>query len=648
MNRTMLAMTVTSLLPHASLLYAQERAVDDTMVILAKSDFNNSIEDIPSNVTVIDSNDIAASGAKSLDTLLRARAGIQISDTNSGPSFAMRGFSGGQASSNTLILVDGRRLNKLDISTQQISSNQVSQIERIEILSGSAGVLYGDQAVGGVINIITKESKEDEGNLSLSMGSFDSLAGAVDISKKLTDRWSLFLSANQDNTDNYREHNRRESGMLLTRINYVKDDTKFYTEASYYDNNRETPGKLTKEQYEQDPTQSISLYPTDYSHEITKALRIGYQFNPSDSWLFGTDIIYDNTTGSGIAWGGEESSSGKQLLGAVTAEKQLLNDSGQGNILIGFEGAERDLAYKISSTERALEQQMLSAYGQLNIPIVAKLTLTTGARYSRVTDNIYDVTVYPDTEKLPESQDAYELGFNYKLNESQRVYLRGESNFRFAKIDEQAYTSPGVMGLKPQTGKSIEAGWGLIKNDFSVKVDVFNLRLENEIRYDPNAPGPTGSKGANVNADKSERNGVSVSGDVYLQQDIQLGMEYSLIDAEFTAGEYEGNKLPWVARSSGRIFTTYEINYNWQFFVEGVYTGTRYKDGDKANSSDKLPAYWLANTALNFTQDVWSASLRIDNLLDEQYPSSAYVGSYAESYYPGDGRKVMLTGTYKF
>ncbi|MFY2510344.1 TonB-dependent receptor [Vibrio pectenicida] len=647
MNRTMLAMTVASLLPHASLLSAQEQAVDDTMVILAKSDFNNSIEDIPSNITVIDSNDIAASGAKSLDTLLRARAGIQISDTNSGPSFAMRGFSGGQASSNTLILVDGRRLNKLDLSTPQISSIQVSQIERIEILSGSAGVLYGDQAVGGVINIITKENKEDEGNISLSMGSFDSLAGAVDISKKLTDRWSLFLSANQDNTDNYREHNRRESGMLLARINYAKDDTKFYTEASYYDNNRETPGSLTKEQYDQDPTQSISFSPTDYSHEITKALRIGYQFNPSDSWLFSTDIIYDNTTGSGIAWGGEKSSSGKQLVGSVTVEKQLLNDSGQGNILIGFEGAERDLAYKVSSTDRELEQQMLSAYGQLNLPIVVNLTLTTGARYSRVTDSIYDVAVYPDEEKLPESQDAYELGFNYKLSESQRLYLRGESNFRFAKIDEQAYTSPGVMGLKPQTGKSIEAGWGLIKNDFSVKVDVFNLRLENEIVYDLSAPKPIGGSfdGANVNADKSERNGVSVSGDVYIQQDVQLGMEYSLVDAEFTAGEYEGNKLPWVSRSSGRIFATYDINYNWQFFVEGVYTGTRYKDGDKSNSLDKLPAYWLGNTALNFTQDVWSASLRVDNLLDEKYPVSV---NSSGAYYPGDGRKVILTGTYKF
>nr|MBF4333623.1 TonB-dependent receptor [Vibrio anguillarum] len=97
-----------------------------------------------------------------------------------------------------------------------------------------------------------------------------------------------------------------------------------------------------------------------------------------------------------------------------------------------------------------------------------------------------------------------------------RVYVRGETNFRFAKIDEQAYTSPGVLGLKPQTGKSLEAGWGLLGDDYSIKIDVFNLQLEDEIVFDNSAPTPIGGffPGANVNADESERNGISVSGDL--------------------------------------------------------------------------------------------------------------------------------------
>ncbi|MCZ8487691.1 Plug domain-containing protein [Vibrio lentus] len=71
---------------------------------------------------------------KSLDTLLRARAGIKFLDTNSGPSFSLRGFTGGKLLTIQLIH-DGRRLNKQDLSAPQVSSILISQIERVEILS---------------------------------------------------------------------------------------------------------------------------------------------------------------------------------------------------------------------------------------------------------------------------------------------------------------------------------------------------------------------------------------------------------------------------------------------------------------------------------------------------------------------------------
>lgn len=647
MNKSLLAVAVASLLSPISNLYAQEASTDETMVVLARSDFNNSIDDIPANVTVITSGDIAASGAKSLDTLLQARAGIQVSDTNSGPSFSLRGFTGGQAANNTLILVDGRRLNKQDLSAPQVSSILISQIERVEILSGSAGVLYGDQAVGGVINIITKGASEDGGNLSVSAGSFDSFAGNVDVSRKLNEQWSLFFSASQDNSDNYRDHNVRETGALLSRLNYKQDSTEFFVEASYYDNNREYAGSLTEEQYKNDPTQAASANQTDYSHEITQALRAGYKQDVNESWVLGTDVIYDNTSGSGSAWGSSTSSDSKQLFGSIKLENQFSTGSGEGNALLGLGGANRDHSYKSSSTDRSNKQDTYSVFGQVNYPFLDDLTLTTGARYSAVEDKIFDAAIYPNKERLTEAQDAYELGLNYNISESQRIYLRGETNFRFAKIDEQAYTSPGVLGLKPQTGKSIEAGWGVIENNYSLRVDVYTLHLEDEIIFDSSAPTPIGGTftGANVNADESERNGVTVSGDLYATDSVLLGLEYSFIDAEFSSGDDKGKKLPWVARNSGRAFVTYDISYNWQVFVEGVYTGTRFKDGDTSNSLAKLSAYWLSNIAVNFSQDVWSAGLRIDNAFDEKYPANA---NNWGAYYPGDGRKVILTGAYKF
>lgn len=423
MNRSILAIAVASLLP-STYSFAQDVSVQETMVVLAKSTFNNSIEDIPANVTVITSEDIAVSGAKNLASLLRARAGIQVSDTNSGPVFSLRGFTGAQGAHNTLILVDGRRLNKQDLSSPQLSSLLISQIERVEVLSGSAGVLYGDQAVGGVINIITKSGHQDGGNASLSLGSFDSVAGSVDVSKRINEQWGAFFSASQDNSDNYRDHNKRETGVLLGRLNYEQENTEFFAEASYYDNNREYAGSLTEEQYKQDPTQASSPNPTDYSHDITKALRVGYERYLSEEWIIGTDVIYDTTSGSGSSWGSSTTSKSKQLFGAVNIENQFETQAGQGSALIGVEGAVRDHSYQSSFINRDNEQNSYSLYGQLNYPLTTNLTLATGVRYSSVEDELYDVNTYPRAEKLSESQDAYELGLNYKINESQRVYLR--------------------------------------------------------------------------------------------------------------------------------------------------------------------------------------------------------------------------------
>ena len=135
--------------------------------------------------------------------MLRARAGIQVSDTSGGgPSFSLRGFTGGQAANNTLILVDGvRRLNKQGgVSFNQVSSILISQIERVEILSGSAGVLYGDQAVGGVINIITKGLQKMVVICQLALVALI-LCWNVDVSRKLNEQWSLFFSASQDDSD---------------------------------------------------------------------------------------------------------------------------------------------------------------------------------------------------------------------------------------------------------------------------------------------------------------------------------------------------------------------------------------------------------------------------------------------------------------
>ncbi|MFT5235273.1 MAG: iron complex outermembrane receptor protein, partial [Shewanella sp.] len=247
-------------------------SVDEVITVIGRSE--NTPLNIAANVNIIDAAQIEMSGAVTLTEVLRGQSGIQISDSNSGAVFAMRGFSGSQAANNTLILVDGRRLNNIDIAAPSINAIPLNQVERVEIMSGSAGVLYGDQAVGGVINIITKAPSGNGGSIQLSGGSFNTYEGKADFSGEINDAWRVYTAASYNKSDNYRDHNANKTSSVLGRLQYKYGPQDFFVETSYYDNYRELAGALTKTQIEENPRQSNATKPgayDSYMHEMTTA-----------------------------------------------------------------------------------------------------------------------------------------------------------------------------------------------------------------------------------------------------------------------------------------------------------------------------------------------------------------------------------------
>ena len=112
------------------------------------------------SVTVIEEEDIENSPAEDLPNLLGLEAGVYNRDLFSGVTGAqatvdVRGF-GAVGTQNTLLLLDGRRLNDIDLAAVDFTNIPLNSIKQIEIIRGNAGsVLYGDGAVGGVVNIVT-------------------------------------------------------------------------------------------------------------------------------------------------------------------------------------------------------------------------------------------------------------------------------------------------------------------------------------------------------------------------------------------------------------------------------------------------------------------------------------------------------------
>ena len=135
---------------------------------------------------IISKKQVKQSGAKTLTQLLQNTSAIHMFYSNdpSTPTISMRGF-GDNATANTLILLNGFPLQSPDMSNDFLNLVPINEIQSIIISPESAGVLYGNNAVGGVINIITSQPKKFSAGIRLGAGSYDGNSQQVYIGNKL-------------------------------------------------------------------------------------------------------------------------------------------------------------------------------------------------------------------------------------------------------------------------------------------------------------------------------------------------------------------------------------------------------------------------------------------------------------------------------
>src|SRR5262245_7588375 len=185
--------------------------IDAPELTITATRTERSVLDVPGNVTVIDRDTIERSGAQNVPELLRREAGISVTNTTTNPlgyTVEARGFqNGGGNGCHTLVLIDGRRANEPDLGCPDWSLIPLDQVERVEVVRGPVSAEYGDYGMGGVIQIVTRHGRAEEGMRAIASGrtgAFDTDGGSLWLDG-VAEGVSASAFVEDETSDSYRE-----------------------------------------------------------------------------------------------------------------------------------------------------------------------------------------------------------------------------------------------------------------------------------------------------------------------------------------------------------------------------------------------------------------------------------------------------------
>ena len=595
---------------------------------------------VATQIKVITEEDIRVSGAKLLSEVLRTQAGIQLTDSDGSGArnvtASMRGLSG---ANNVLVLVDGRKLNNPSLAAPALNTVSLKDVERIEIVQGSAGVLYGDQAVGGVINIITRRASagETNGSVSATSGTENLEDYTASVRQGFANGLSYSVSAQKRNADNYRDNNQSAYENLLGNLRYDFEKGFLFVDGQQVKDKLNLPGSIGDAQVLLNPRHTNS--PNDYSNQDTDTWRLGGGVDLSAHWLLQTEYSDRNEEGTSFYdnyWGGATPSPTEYSVRVKSLAPRLLGEYNTANgavvATLGYDFIDGDYESNNVWSPVNSSQQQQSYYAHLVYPLSSKLTANFGARRSAVEDENY-LKMQIQKDDLT----ASEFGLSYQFTDDWRGFGRFAESFRFGNADENNLVLDDVVFLKPQTGDSVELGVEWQGTDAQVSYAFYQMSLNDEILYDS-------IRYANINLPDSERQGFTLDTDVRLSNELALRFNYTYTDAKVVEGIYEGNDVPFVAENTGGLTIMFTPVTPLTLSLESVYTGSRYKGDDENNAQAKLDQLTVFNLAAVYSYRQLEVSARLNNITNELY--AGYHSVWGQ--YPQPERNYQASITYRF
>ncbi len=626
------------------------------------------------STSVIGADEIKRSPAQSLPELLGLEAGIQSRDFFGGTAGTratvdIRGF-GTVGTQNTLLLIDGRRLNDIDLAAIDWSKIPKDSIERIEIIRGNAGaVLYGDGAVGGVINIVTKPAteREQKGRLNVTFGS-DAHRGSDLSLNQSAGPVSVSLYANYINAHGYRDNNDFIKRNFSTEFRHRGKKGDAFIKLNMDDENLQMPGaRLITESTGSDLLETArrgAATPFDFAlqkgfdvtlgatRQLSKDMKLavegGVRQKDQDAYLNAFSIVDTVLT----TWSLTPRLIADHGIGGLEATTTLGLDyyyaDYDSDRKSGFAAIQPDDRYNA-------KQQSVALYAQTRLALSEDTEAQIGLRVQRIDANAGHTklpgtwTTQIDSLNDTEWHYAANLGIDHQLTDDLALFGRLGRSLRIPTIDERIGSlGTGSFELNTQTSKDVEAGMRYAFGPFSLQSSAFLMELKNEIAFDSQVV----NFGTNKNYKPTRRYGVENSLDWRIADDLRLKSAFSYMRAEFMDGDFDGNDIPLVAPWTVSATMFWDIWGDYLKLAATVnYLDSKRLENDERNVFTKIPSHTLVDIKLNgaYRSMAWAAE--VNNILDKDYynygiASATTMGTY--NAYPLPGRTFKLTAGAEF
>ncbi|WP_261884286.1 TonB-dependent receptor [Vibrio pelagius] len=653
-----------------NVMAAEQAKVDETVQVIGhqyegyaehmpQSGTKTDVEwlDVPQAVSVVTKTEMEDRGAVRLVDALDGVAGVNNTlGEGSRDQFVIRGFDA---------LNDTYRDGMRDDGTLQ-SYRSLANIERVEVVKGPAGALYGRGSAGGIINLVTKRANGDNfTSVKGSVGSNSQFVGQLDSSMAISDKVNGRINVEYRQADSYVDHVDSNDFFIAPTVRLMPSDGHTIDLDVEYAHQELVPyrGVPSKNGKPVDVSESTFYGGTnDYQKSDSLRVAVNYEWRLNSDWVWTNRAAYNHIeleqkgTRQGTVTGDQVSQTvnnfGYDPRTTTTLQSELVWETDSNQMMIGADFNQINIDLVLASDKTLPSQDIYNpVVGPTPDPGFKPFrdnTTTTTGVYIQDVYTFGDLSVIGNVrydameleqqkagsakENLDDNKVSYRGGLVYRLTDDMSVYASLARSWQLPYSG--IYINPKLAEFFHTDLKEVGAKAYLLDDALMLNAAIFQIDQEQP---------QTDTNGDVINKIEARHQGIELEarGQITAQWDVSVG--YSYLDAE---DKDTGKKPNDVSDHLFSLWSTYQLDDNWRLGGGVKYVGDRYAGNNEAVA---LGDYTTVDLMAAYTTGRHKVQANAYNVFDEKYILGATNGTSGTNQIGyGAPAEFMLSYGYQF